>query len=79
MESPKDLLFQSRAKDTHDRLLKQNSSLFSVSEIKHLVEMPSRTHGYAVPWYTENDVRYLEKLGQRIFKDKTSVDRDETK
>jgi len=78
MEDPKDLLFQRRAKDVHDHLLEQNSSLFSVFEVKRLVQMPSRTHGYEVPWYTEDDIRYLKKLEQKIFKAKTPVGQDKT-
>jgi hypothetical protein len=63
----KEKAFQEEAAGLHKMILERTGSLFSVSEIGRLIQMPSKIHQYDTSGYTAEDMEFLQKIKKRVI------------
>lgn len=60
--------FQEKVRKLHQKLLETRVSLFTVSELSRLMNMPHRIHSLHCPSYDSNDLLYLRELRNKVEK-----------
>jgi hypothetical protein len=69
-EKTEEKKFQEEIGQIHDQLMKMRSNLFTVSELKWLMNIPYKIHQYHVPKYSKDDLAKLEDLRHQALKRK---------
>ncbi len=60
--------FQNKVKLLHRGYMEEMSGIFTVAELKRLIEMPYTLSKLSPPKYTDEDWKWLQQLGKNLKK-----------